>query len=156
MQLRERIRFARSSALATGLLCAILSSQSALAVLGGNVSSVIADQAHLKGSVRVMPATGYSVHEIVAPNGVQVREYVTPAGAVFAVAWSGPVQPDLRQLLGSYFDQYIQAARRRGGRARNIQEQGLVVQRGGHQRAFHGRAYLPSLLPAGVNLGSIQ
>jgi hypothetical protein len=34
------------------------------------------------------------------PEGTSVRRYVSPAGKVVAVAWKGPVMPDLRQVLG--------------------------------------------------------
>jgi hypothetical protein len=80
---------------------------------------------------------------------------------VFAVAWDGPWLPDLRQVLGDQFDRY-QAAMQSRQRARTgrgavvIDEQGLVVQMSGHPRAFTGRAYLPGLLPAGVQLESIR
>jgi hypothetical protein len=101
-----------------------------------------------------MAASSYTVHEIQAATGTVVREYVS-GGKVFAVAWQGPWPPDMRQLLGSYFDQYTQAAQSpssfRGGRGpRMIQQPGLVVQIGGHARSFAGRAYIPEMLPAGV------
>jgi hypothetical protein len=94
-----------------------------------------------------------------------VREYVSAtgesAGKVFALAWQGPWPPDIRQLLGSYFEQYAQAAKaqtavRLGRRPLIIEQAGLVVQIGGHPRAFTGRAYVPGMLPAGVGAGEIQ
>jgi hypothetical protein len=89
-----------------------------------------------------------------------VREYVSPAGKVFGVAWQGPRIPDLRQLLGAYYAQYESAAsaarsvRHRGPLL--IQEPGLVVQSGGHMRAYNGLAYVPDLLPAGVRAEEIR
>jgi hypothetical protein len=91
-----------------------------------------------------------------------VREYVNPSGTVFAVAWDGPWIPDLRQVLGDHFDRYQAAMQSRQHGARTgrggvvIDEPGLVVQMSGHPRAFTGRAYLPALLPAGVQLESIR
>src|SRR5580704_12348400 len=71
--------------------------------LGGDVSSVQTDQLHMQGT-RQMAATG-----------TVVREYASPTGTVFAVAWQGPWLPDMRQLLGSYFEQYAQAAKTQSG-----------------------------------------
>jgi hypothetical protein len=134
----------------------------ASAALGGDVSSVQTDRAKMRGALLRITATGSStVHEIQASSGTVVREYISPAGRVFAVAWEGPWLPDLREVLGMYFEQYktsAQAARRnrRGHGPISIQEPGLVVQMSGHARAFVGKAYLPQLLPQGVGAESIR
>jgi Protein of unknown function (DUF2844) len=126
------------------------------ASLGGDVTSVLADQVKMQGSLRTTSADSYTVHEIQTSTGVTVKEYVSPAGKVFAVTWQGAFHPDLRQLLGTYFDQYAQAvqaqrAERRGHGPLLIQQAGLVVQITGHMRAFRGRAYVPQMLPAGLH-----
>lgn len=115
--------------------------------LGGDVASVQADQLHMKGTLRTSAATSHSVHEIRSPAGTVVREYVSSASKVFAIAWRGHWPPDMRQLLGDYFDQYAQAAKaqgsvRTGRRPIAIEQPGLVVQMGGHVRSFRGRAYI--------------
>jgi hypothetical protein len=101
--------------------------------------------------LRVSHFSNFDVHEMQASNGT-VREYVSPAGTVFAVAWQGSAVPDMKQMLGSYFDQFQQAAKaqrlRRGPLV--IQEPGLVVKMGGHMRSFSGRAYVPQFMPEGV------
>jgi hypothetical protein len=135
----------------------------AWASLGGDAASIQADQLHMQGS-RTMPmkaAESYTMHEIQAANGTVVREFVSAEGKVFAIAWHGPWIPDMRQLLGSYFDQYAQANQaQRGARMRRgpilINQPGLVVQIGGHPRAFAGRAYVPEILPSGVGAENIQ
>ena len=132
-----------------------------LASLGGDVSSVQRDQLKMEGSLRTTSADSYTVHEIQTPAGVAVKEYVSPAGKVFAVTWQGPFQPDLRQLLGPYFDQYVQAvqaqrAERRGRGPVLIQQPGLVVQVTGHMRAVQGKAYVPQMLPAGIHSEEIR
>ena len=143
-------------------LCSIVcSAHPALAALGGDASSVQADQLHMQGTLRTSAATSYSVHEIQSPAGTVVREYVSSAGKVFAIAWRGQWPPDMRQLLGNYFDQYAQAAKaqgsvRTGRRPLMIEQPGLVVQMGGHPRSFKGRAYIPDLLPSGVAAEAIQ
>jgi hypothetical protein len=115
----------------------------------------------MQGSRRTMVAKSYTVHEIQVATGTVVREFVSPEGKVFGVAWEGPWPPDMRQVLGSYFDQFVQAARSRGGarmgrRPLVINQPGLVVQTGGHMRAFAGRAYVPEMLPSGVGAENIQ
>jgi hypothetical protein len=106
----------------------------------------------------MLPAVKHTVHEIQTPSGTIVREYVSSAGTVFAVAWQGPVMPDLRQALGIYFDRYIKAVsgEHAGHRRRAIREPDLVVQSNGHMRSFSGRAYLPQLLPQGVSVEEIR
>ena len=133
----------------------------AAAVLGGDESSVAADMAEMKATVKVTPGAAFAVHEVKASSGPVVREYVTPAGRVFGVAWQGASIPDLHQLLGAYFQQYSDAAQAAkaghpGRRPLNIQLPGLVVQTGGHMRALYGRAYDPSLLPQGVSADEVR
>src|ERR1700757_3344482 len=82
----------------------------ALAALGGDSTSVQADIARMKGALRITSAAGVTVHEITTSYGTVIREYLTPSDKVFAVSWHGPVNPDLRQMLGGYYAQYEQAA----------------------------------------------
>jgi hypothetical protein len=126
--------------------------------LGGTVDSVKADQEAMKGTLQVMSLSGYEIHEIQSPQGVKVREYVSPNGIVFGVAWQGPWTPDLRQLLGQYFDQYVKAAQvKKNARGPiSIQLPGLVVERGGHPRSFVGRAFVPQMIPEGVTADAIK
>lgn len=132
---------------------------SASATLGESATSTETDRVSMNASMRMVPATKYTVHEIQTPSGTTVREYVSAAGTVFAVAWQGPVMPDLRQTLGGYFDRYTAAAaagRHASHRHIAVRESDLVVQSNGHMRSFSGRAYLPQLLPQGVAIEEIQ
>ena len=91
----------------------------AFAELGGDASSVQADQAYMQASLRTTTAQAYTVHEIQAPTGIIVREYVSPtSGKVFGVAWQGPWPPDMRQILGNYFGHTSRPRRRRRIRMR--------------------------------------
>ncbi len=130
----------------------------AAAELGGDAASIDRDQVRMQAQLKVARAPLYTVHEMRAPTGIMVREYVARAGNVFAVAWQGPWLPDMRQLLGPYFQQYSQAARaRRGGHGPLlIHEPGLMVQVAGHPRSFAGRALLPQMVPAGVAVESLR
>ena len=133
----------------------------AQAALGGDAASIQADQVHMQGSRRMIAANSYTVHEIQADTGTVVREYVSADGKVFAVAWQGPWLPDMRQILGGYFEQYRAAVQSQNSshiarRPVMIDQPGLVVQVGGHMRAFAGRAYIPDGLPSGVHVEDIQ
>ena len=137
---------------------ALLAATPALAALGSDVTSVQADVAHMKGAVQVNELMGYSVHEISTSYGLRVREFTGSDGKVFAVAWDGPVNPDLRQVLGSYHDQFLTAAAAVHGNHRHlaIAQPGLVVQNNGRMRAFSGRAWVPAMLPQNFSVDQIQ
>lgn len=132
----------------------------ATAELGGDVASVQTDQSRLKAMRRATPSNGYTVHELSTDSGIQIREYASAAGKVFAVTWRGPFLPDLQQLLGAYFPAFKAAAQsHRDGGARgpvSVEQQDLIVQSGGRLRAFNGRAWVPSLLPPQVSIEEIQ
>ena len=129
-----------------------------LAALGEKVDSVPTDQARMKATLRITSSGKYTVHELQTPAGTLVREYVSPAGTVFGVAWEGPSLPDLRQVLGTYFGTYTETAKtaRTGHRSLAVERPGLVVHSRGHLRAFFGQAYVPQLLPPDVSGGEIQ
>ena len=139
----------------SGLLIAILSPCIAAAALGEPETSVQAEVARMRGSITVTPHANYKLHEIQLPSGTLVREFAGSDGKVFAVAWNGPTVPNLRHTLGQYFDNYVAAAKapHSGHHHLQIRESNLVVQAGGHMRAFSGLAYLPPAVPSGVNVG---
>jgi hypothetical protein len=130
----------------------------AFAELGGTISSIQADQLKMGASRQVTSNSGYQLHEMQSPQGIRVREYASPNGIVFGVTWNGPWMPDLRQLLGPYFNQYMVAAEgKKAARGPvSIQLPGLIVERGGHARSFFGRAYVPQIIPQGVTVDAIQ
>ena len=142
----------RNALLPTALAVATAAlTATAAASLGGDEATVASDNAVLEGRIKVARVQRYAVHEIAAPSGTVVREFVSPSGKVFAVAWSGPTMPDLRQVLGPYFDTFVAAvAQRKAKGPVNVVLPGLVVQSSGHMRAFAGKAYLPDAVPAGV------
>jgi len=132
-----------------------------MAVLGDNAASVLTDQAQMKGTLRSVDNHTYVTHEITSGSGTVVREFVSPAGVVFGVAWEGQFPPDLQQLLGPYYQQAQQATtpEQQQGRRRApvvIETPGLVVHESGHMRSFQGRAYVPQLVPQGVEASEIH
>ena len=137
---------------------ASLMASRAFATLGEDVSSIKSDQVHLEASVRVLPKPLYSVDEMQTSSGTTIQQFVSSDGRVFAVSWRGSA-PNLRQLLGSYFDEYIRAADAQPaprGRAVHIESGDLVVDAGGHMRFHVGRAFLKSRLPQGVSADEIH
>ncbi len=139
------------------LLMIAMSSQ-ALAGLGGAATPIAADRAGARVAQRLVPARPYSVREIQTEDGGTIREYVTADGKVFGVAWAGPTMPDLRALFGEHFEEFREGVRaRRNARGPvSVAQPNLVVQSGGHMRAFRGRAWVPQLLPAGVSGDEIK
>jgi hypothetical protein len=117
------------SALASAMLIAGFAPGIAYATLGEPEASVQADVAQLNGSIQVTDRSGYRLHEIQLSSGTLVREFVGPDAKVFAIAWKGPTIPNLRQTLGSYFDNYVTAAKANhlGHTRLQIQQSDLVV-----------------------------
>jgi len=142
----------------SAVLIACLGPSIAAAALGEPETSIQADVAKFQGTVNTMEHLTYRVHEIDLPSGTVLREFVTQGGAVFAVAWHGPVIPNLRQALGKYFDNYVAAAKASpvNHRRLDINQLDLVVHAAGHMRAFSGIAYLPQSIPGGVSVGELQ
>jgi hypothetical protein len=140
------------------LLVAALSPCIAAAALGEAETSVQAEVARLHASITVSPRANYRLHELQLTSGTVVREFAGSDGKVFAVAWNGPTVPNLREILGQYFDSYVTAAKapHSGHHHLQIRQSDLVVQAGGHMRSFSGVAYLPQALPDGVPVGDLH
>jgi hypothetical protein len=141
------------------LICAasLLSTIPASAALGGDATSVTSDQLQMQATLRSAQNQGYTMHELTVPAGT-LREYVTPQGKVFGVAWQSATPPNFQQFLGTYFPQFIAVGknRRRGSGPLVIEQPGLVLYSGGHMRAFFGKAYVPDMLPQGVTADAIK
>ena len=138
----------------------LISARGARAVLGGPADSVEKDMSAIKATRRAVKSMpGYTVHEM-ASGALTLREYVSPDGIVFGIAWNGLLNPDLNHFLGAYYGQYHEAKRQmprvHGRRSIRVRTNGLVVERWGHMRSLHGRAYVPALLPEGVNAAEIR
>jgi len=130
------------------------------AALGSGADSIISDRKALHALPRATTShAGYSVQEVQS-DATAVREYLTPSGVVFGIAWNGHAYPDLAQLLGTYGAEYASArqkAERSFGRRRlRLATGNLVVEKWGHMRNLRGRAYVPSLVPAGVAIDAIK
>ena len=152
---RERYR------LAAVTLCLALSWSAPVgAHLGSDLVSVQADAQLLQGVVSTRAFANYDVLQIATAAGQTVREYLDRRGQVFAVTWSSVAPPDLAQVLGPYHPQYAAglSALDHPGLKRSVRvaTPALIVESSGHLRAYSGRAYLPALLPGGVDLAAIR
>lgn len=114
-----------------------------------------AGKAALATTHALVPSGQYAWHQTELETGTIVREFASPSGVVFAVAWRGPVLPDLGALLGNYFQTFTlatQEARQAGRRGSpvNIDRDGLLVHSSASMQKFFGYAYAPALVPTGV------
>ena len=149
----------RTAALVTLSATAVL--PPAWAALGQSAATVGRDQAVMRGQLRSGSVNGYSIDTITVA-GLEIKEYVSPEGVVFAVVWKGTGVPDLPLLLGEYFGEYregLAKARNRKPRVREpfrMKSDGLVVEQAGNSRSLWGRAYLSTHLPPGVRPEDIR
>jgi len=146
--------------LCAALIVAALAARPALATLGEPAGSIASDQkalSALRSSSSVH--ANYTVQQVESA-AVTVREYISPSGIVFGVAWNGMTRPDLTQLLGTYFTEYQQARkqapRRPGRRSSRVKTDRVIVETWGHMRNLQGRAYAPALIPSGVTIDEIK
>jgi hypothetical protein len=143
--------------LATAML---ITPKPARAALGESADSIATDRHILKAVKGTTTSYGsYSVHELKS-GPISVREYVTSSGVVFAIAWNGLTHPDLAPLLGSFVKEYTEGLRNapheRGRRSGRVATNHLVVEKWGHLRSLHGRAYLKALMPPEVTVNEIN
>jgi hypothetical protein len=153
-------RATRAKLLTLLLPGALAAAAPAWASLGGTADSVEADRRALSAVRRAtVERAGYTVHEFEV-GATRVREYLSPAGVVFGVAWGGLTHPDLDTLLGSHAAAWREADREAprlpGRRHRTVATRNLVVEKWGHMRNLRGRAYDPALLPPGVSADEIR
>lgn len=148
------------------LLVLLVGSPSARASLGATEDSLEKDRVSIKAAaVKSTKAEAYTTHEFLS-GGLQVREYASPDGTVFAVTWHGAGNPDLSTLLGSYFGDYEVAKRklapskkrRTFGRVSysTVTGEKVVVKTFGHMRSARGLAYAPKLVPQRVSPNDLQ
>jgi hypothetical protein len=128
------------------------------AALGG-----LPEQFNTEGTMVVSSVTSggpnWVTRDTTLSTGTRVREYISDSGVVFALTWEGPVLPDLKALLGKHFDTMVAESARapRAGRSHlavNVPE--VVINSGGHMRAFEGSAWIPAQFPAGFTADDVR
>ena len=148
--------FYQGSASLTVLCLGLLLSNASFAELGGSVSpeaTLIQEQSSI-----VAVDQRLNVYQIKSPSGTLIKEYVNAANIVVAVSWQGPTLPNLKQLLGAYFQTFANrpADHAASHRSAELHTEDLVVQSHGQMRNFSGRAYLPKALPSGFSADQIN
>ena len=140
-----------------GTLAAVCVPASALASLGGDATSIEADRASMKGTMRTTPFVDYDLREIRTPAGTVIHEYVSTQGKVFAVSWRGPGVPALDQLLGSYAAQLSQVVTGPHYNHHHLRlaTPDVVMQSDAYLRSRSGRAWVPALFPRSVSVKDI-
>jgi len=138
----------------------LATAQQAQAALGQSIDSVASDRKTLSAVQRATTTrTGYSVQELKSDANL-VREYISPSGVVFAIAWNGLSHPDLTPLLGTYVGEYQEALRhavsQKGKRHSQVKATNVIVEKWGHMRNMQGRAYIPTSIPNGVSIDEIK
>ena len=128
------------------------------AELGGLPEQFNAESATVASSLS-SAMSNYLTRDTTLTTGTLVREYVSAGGIVFAVTWNGPVLPDLKALLGKHFDTMVAESARapRAGRSHlAIDTPEVVINSGGHMRAFEGSAWIPAQFPAGFSAADVR
>lgn len=122
--------------------------------LGQPEASVTADQQRMKSEDHVQTFQSFRVHELTREN-TTVREYVSPQGLVFGLAWQGRSMPDVNQLLGNYVNELQTATpaqtRIQPRRGITVKTDDFVYSNFCHMRNCVGRTYVPSLVPSNVS-----
>jgi len=131
------------------------------ATLGESADTVTRDAESLAAAKGMVTIHGGYRIQTMATDTTAVREYISGDGKVFAIAWNGLVPPDLTTLLGSYAMDYSvarqqQQLRARGQKSQRLQSDRVVVETWGHMRNLQGRAYVPAMVPAGVDVNEIH
>lgn len=149
-----------------GTLALLLLSSVANAYLGGTTDTVESDAQSLGAALNASNTTTNSAYTVRTMNvhGTLIREYISSAGSVFGVAWSGKKHPNFRALLGEYTSEFDSGLKdeasskkmRRGVPGHFIQTDHLVAKYSGHPGHMTGQAYVPDLIPQGVTPDEIK
>ena len=146
---------------AGALLWSLCATWPAHAALGESASSAL-DDGQVSRLMRMLRADGgprVADTTVVTPTGVVVHEYSGLLGVVFAIAWSGGAEPDLGRMFGAYYPVYEAWRRRHPMPALDSAVQVRSRQFVAHVRrgagACSGSAYLPALVPLGLDLSGL-
>lgn len=144
-------------------LCLFLVPHFAFAALGEMTDSINNERLAIHSDeIRSKNVGKFVIHEI-QNQAIKIDEYATPDGRIFALVWKGMSSPDLKPLLGPYFDDFKAAldkasstVRRFRAPFRTIHGARVVVERWGRPRHLNGRLYALELFPSGVTPNDIR
>ncbi len=139
-------------------LITLIVSPIAYASLGGDASSINGDLDAKSSKVLTTHSAQYSVHEL-SKKGLRLHEFLGTDGKIFAIAWQGKVHPDLSIVMGSHFSEFQAALKklRKNHRRFGMAEVGdLHLEMGGAMGSVHGRVWLSSRIPGGVEKNELK
>lgn len=101
----------------------------------------------------------YKVYEFKTTQYI-LKQYTTTDGTVFAVSWRGDKIPNLKNVLGKYYDEFKNAElngqiNREPRRSLNIKTEKLIFNMSGHIHNKKGSAYDPKLVPSTFKMENI-
>ena len=132
----------------------------AQAALGGQVADLPRERLALRAQLQTTAQPSYTTHTLSTASGYEIRQFATPQGQIFALAWRGPGIPNMQQLLGAHFATYqseLQAhPQQRSRTALTVNHPNLVARAAGRMGSYSGMAYLPQQVPAQVRLSDLQ
>ena len=130
-------------------------SHSSNATLGGDINSILDDQKTFDATLHSTKIGTNTEYLLTLPDGGIVYETVGDSGVVFEVRWKGQGhRPNMEQLLGTFADRYSDPNKKASPMDRDLsrKEGDFVIQSSVRNRYFKGRAYIPSLVPAGFDI----
>lgn len=137
------------------LMLLFLGNTAASAGLGQPEASVSTDAQQMKSEDHIRSLQGYEVHQLTSANGPTVREFVSPQGMVFGIAWQGRSVPNMNQLLGAYVTNLQTATpaqtKIRPLRGLTVKTSNFVYSNFCRLRICTGSAYILSLVPNNVS-----
>ena len=103
----------------------------------------------------LQPATNFSV-QTITENGVTIEDYISTSNQIFAVTWSGVVQPDLSTLLGDYTNTPTTPSAPKNHRQMTSEGPDFVIGKHYEGQLKRGFAYVKSLVPQGFNISTLS
>lgn len=131
---------------------------SAYASLGELSNSVDIEVKNLSAQILTSQINDkYLIKSINDKNG-QIKEYInTSTNKVFAVIWATKRIPNMKVLLGNYYEDFSKAKQSSYGLTSGANSSNnLVSNYGGVQGHFFGRVVLTPEMPEGISLGDLQ
>lgn len=139
---------------------ALLGTLNLQASLGGGKESLFVQSQRLHVPIKKTQRLSYSLHEMKRGH-LQLREFMTNHGKVFAVSWSGSKHPNLSQITGAHYEDFRSALEKakkkhRGHGPLRIELNNFYLELGGSMRSVYGRMWLKNQIPQGVTQNEIR
>lgn len=133
-------------------------SLSAYASLGESSENVNNDAKNLSSWVSNNETTNKYVIKSINTGDTQIKEYINPTSdKVFAIRWAGKRIPNMKVLLGQYFDEFMNTkGSSRGLTSGSSVNTDLISNYGGVPGHFFGQVILTKDLPQDLKIGDLK